>query len=802
MTSSVQALASLLVLSLGGLAAAAGENIALGKSYVFQDAPRYAGCTDAGDAVQLSDGKHVAGPEIFWLQKEAVGWQDTMPVVITVDLGTVQPIAGAAYSTASDSDNNVAWPSAVFILSSDDQSVWRRVGDLVELALPDGKAPPRGAFRYATESLQARGRYVRFVVVPRTRYTFCDELEVYRGPESLLAGKPQGDIVTDLGRLGRLVATRAGLRNRLSADLKTVRAALAACPLAAAEKVVLGARLDALEKEASGVPDVDPETFRTVFPMNGAHAGILAVNSAILRARGVPLLAAAKLNRYDYFAPFDVPPTTAPELALDMMGGEFRADALTLANAGETPLPVRLRVQGLPGAPCPAWLTVSAMPWTDATGGVPVAAALPKAPTQEGAYGVTLPVGLQTRLWLGVDSASIPPGSYQGALLIEGGGSAIRVPFSLSVSKLRMGQPRLSLGMWDYTPDGRFGKNTEAAIAMMRSHFVDSPWATNGVLPWPTEADFDAAGALTKPLDTTKLDQWIALWPGARRYLVFANVQGWYAFAGAKLGTAEFDARVGSWARALAEHLRALKLSPGQLGLLLVDEPSTDDQDVQIVAWAKAIKAAAPDLTLFQDPVWARPDEVRNQEAITLADIICPEVPGYKRGGADVAQYYEKLRQAGKQLWFYQCNGPVKTFDPYRYQRLQAWHAFANGVTGEGFWSFFDAGGGQSCWNEYAAPGNCYTPVFLDPSGITDGIHWEAVREGIEDYEYLAMLRDAAERSQDATLKAEALDLLREAPGAVIGTYSETYLWDIPADRSAADTFRLKALRLLERLGE
>ncbi len=793
--------AIILLCAISGIASAA-ENIALGKPYAWQDAPRYAGCTDPADTTQLTDGKFSDGPEIMWLQKSTVGWQDTMPVVVTVDLGAVQPISGAGYSTASDSDNNVAWPNAVFVLTSDDEKSWRKAGDLVRLARPDGTLPPRGHYLYNSEGLQTKGRFVRFVVVPKARYTFCDEVEVYLGPDSLLAAEPKGEVVTDLARLSRVVATNRGIQNRLLEDAKTVHALLAACQLPDAKKAALRARLDALAKAAVTLPDADPDTFTTVFPINSVHAGILAVNSAVLRSGGLPVLSAAKVDRYDYITPLVPSAPDKPSISIDMLRSEFRADAIALTNASDTPMTVRIQAKGLPGGTCPRWLTVSAIPWTDTTGGVPVATALPKAAVQNGACVVTLPAGLQTKVWLGVDSASIVPGRYQGKLLIDGGGKSIRVPFSLRVSKVRMNRPRLSLGVWDYSLDGRFGKNTNAAIKMMTSHFVDSPWSTNSAIPWPKETDFDASGRLVKAQDFTNLDRWVMTWPDARRYLVFCNVQNWYAFAGAKMGTPEFDARVGSWAKALAGHMRALKLKPQQLGLLLVDEPSTDEQDVQIVAWAKAINAAAPEITLFQDPTWAHPEKTANQQAITLADIVCPEIPGYKRGGAEVAQYYENLRETGHQMWFYQCSGPTKLLDPYRYHRLEAWHAFANGMVGEGFWSFFDTGGAASCWNEYTAPGDCYSQVFIDPKGFTTGIQWEAVREGIEDYETLEMLRDAAYASRDAGFRASALELLKTAPTAVIGNYSDNYRWNIPTDRSAADVYRSVALRFLDKTGQ
>ncbi len=808
----------MLLLTAAGAALASDEDIALGRPYVLDTPPNYPLCTEAGDAVQLTDGQHVSGSEIFWIQAGAVGWNGVNPVMFTIDLGKLAPISGVSLNAAARSEAGAEWPNAIYIAISEDQKTWRLAGDLVSLSLQAGRVPPEAkgevVFLYTTDKLRTRGRWVKFIIVPRGPYAFYDEAEVFKGPDSLLSSEPTGKVIDDVNQLAMSNAVNNAIRARLYADLRTVRAELAALPTA--KKSALTTRLDAVEKAIPNLPAVNVATFRTIFPQNSLHEQIMAVHSAVLRARGFAALSAAKANRYDALAPFDSAAGSKPAISIDMMRNEFRADTITLINATDKPMPVRIHVEGLPGGSCPKWLSISAMPWTDTTGGTPVAAALLIAERQNGAYTVTLPVGLQTKLWLSVDSASVAPGTYKGELIVDvaqmtyisldwakklgGRVEPISIPFTLKVSKTKMARPRLSLGVWDYTPDGRFGKNTKAAIDMMKSHFVDSPWATNSVLPIPKEADFDSAGQLLKPLDTKELDNWVAMWPGARRYMVFANVQNWYAFAGAKMGTPEFDARVGSWAKALAKHMTDLKLKPQQLALLLIDEPSFDVLDEQITAWAMAIKSAAPGIALFQDPIWRKPWEAKFQDALTIPDIICPQLSYYLEGGPGAASYYEKLRRGGQNLWFYQCSGPVKTFDPYRYYRWMAWHAFESKAVGMGLWSFFDTGGGKSCWNEYATPGSCFTPVFIDPNGITSGIHWEAVREGIEDYEYLAMLRDAAARSKNAKLKAEALSFLETAPGEVLGKYGGDVRWDTKIDRNKADTYRLKALRLLEKM--
>ena len=88
---------------LAGSAAAQNDpepvNIAAGKPASFGSNPNYDLCTDAEDTLQLTDGRFAGRP--VWVDKATVGWNNITPVVITIDLGSIQPISGASYSTAA-----------------------------------------------------------------------------------------------------------------------------------------------------------------------------------------------------------------------------------------------------------------------------------------------------------------------------------------------------------------------------------------------------------------------------------------------------------------------------------------------------------------------------------------------------------------------------------------------------------------------------------------------------------------------------------------------------------------------------
>jgi len=60
------------------------------------------------------------------------------------------------------------------------------------------------------------------------------------------------------------------------------------------------------------------------------------------------------------------------------------------------------------------------------------------------------------------------------------------------------------------------------------------------------------------------------------------------------MGTPRFNRMVGDWISAWVAHMKQQGLKPGQLQLLLVDEPQTPEQDEIILKWSQAIRAAQP----------------------------------------------------------------------------------------------------------------------------------------------------------------------------------------------------------------
>jgi hypothetical protein len=788
-------------------------NIALGKSVTFGSNPNYALSTDPEDKLQLTDGKlstegeqrEVQNTRSIWVQKGTVGWSNTYPS-ITIDLGSVQPISGVSYSTAAGRAG-VQWPRAIYVAVSDDNKTFYPAGDLVALSRKNGQPPADGysTYTYTTRDLKTHGRYVALAVVS-SPYTFVDEVEVYGGNPDWLQTPRSGATFTSIADyLNQSIAATA-VKNRLVNDADAVRAAIAEAQIPATRKNELNAKLNA---QVSKIDDVNSvrENFKAIVPLNDTHRGIFAVYGELLAAQNVKPLTVWKKQRFAYLPLIGKPDAAAKtQLDFSMLKNQVRSDAILLTNAGSNPITAQLKATNAPSGAQDGWLKLDSVEWTDTKEGNVVPDALMPLELRNGAVAVTIPAGLTRKVWLTVDSSKLPSGRAGSTLeIVPATGAPVRVPMNVDVSPIAMQTPRISLGMWDYSNATAYGmseKNRDAAIALMRSHFVDTPWATSSVLPRPKAEDFDAQNNLKNEMDFSALDDWIALWPGARRYFVFASV-GESALGGARRGTPEFAPRVGSWAKALSAHMTQLGLKPQQLGILLVDEPHSDAQDEIIAEWAKAINAAAPELTLFQDPTWDRPDQTKVQAAITDADVICPNLPIYYRGGAPVKEYFANLKNQGKELWFYQCSGPVRPYDPQTYFRYNAWHTFSIGGTGQGFWAFGDTGKAASSWDEYSAGGTSYAPAFLSDDEVRNSVHWDAVREGMQDYEELAMLQDAINNSKNAALKAQAQQVLDGAVQAITATYvpEDQFSWKAQKfDPNLGDAQLKKVRAMLEKL--
>ena len=118
------------------------------------------------------------------------------------------------------------------------------------------------------------------------------------------------------------------------------------------------------------------------------------------------------------------------------------------------------------------------------------------------------------------------------------------------------------------------------------------------------------------------------------------------------------------------------------------------------------------------------------------------------------------LRKQGKQVWIY---NPVEWTDismPMASTRRLFWYLWNKKVDGLFFWNI-------SCWKEW---GGIYFRANRDSTLIYPGknepvntIRWEYFRDGLEDYEYLYLLKQAVDNAGTGNLNKNELITVRQA---------------------------------------
>jgi hypothetical protein len=175
-----------------------------------------------------------------------------------------------------------------------------------------------------------------------------------------------------------------------------------------------------------------------------------------------------------------------------------------------------------------------------------------------------------------------------------------------------------------------------------------------------------------------------------------------------------------------------------------------------------------------------------------------PAIPRLQKGRRADAKVLSIAAAQGRQLWFYQATGPVRLYDPQEYYRYQAWQSFALGASGQCFWGFAATSGAPSSWNEYAMSTPSYAPEFIDDNTVYNTVHWDAAREGIEDHEELAMLKDAIQKSQNEAWKTSAAQILDNAVKTITNTWNGNYVWTQATNPDFADRRIQKIQNLLK----
>lgn len=753
-----------------------GVNLALGRAYTMSETPNYKLCADPDDVRQLTDGVHAQG--WFWTDMATVGWNSKKRIVVSIDLGSVQPIGTIAFETAGNrtfgAKAGVDLPDAWFLVSEDGVA-YHRVASFHGLTMPD--LPDTYIRRFQADGLGVAARHVAVVIIPNTAFAFCDEIEVLRGTE---AAPPSGPAYT-LDRIFELQG-----RDRASAALQaTVGANLAAC--------------GGTNGSLAGRPDAD---------WRQANAWLAAA-----RFPGQKLIAWRRDIWQDY-AVAELPPVGAEAPAsLDLVMGqdEYESGGFALTNASPGPIRIQAAITDLlgPDGRIPAaTATLRIDAFSDALDGRQHPDALPLLDGD----GAVIEPGCTRQVWLTVRAEGQPAGTYRGSLALTWPGGSREVPVAIEVLGVALPSPLpLSTAAWSYLNFAPVKADTDAAIRDLAAHRI----TTTVLHPESLPSFAVAADGTVSTADFTTFDRTVRRFQAVGiRQFIFFNYFGDGGGLKSPLGCrtpvpAGMQAGDPAWKQAMTAIIRSWTAHCLELGLgyndfafYPFDEPSDALIRLGQPVYA-AIRAADPKARVFMTVVHESTPPVLATVAGSV-DVWCHHLNRNRAGltpiPADKQAFYAARQQAGSGLWLYNAQEPDKSFPPLGHYRQLFWRAWAAGAVGAGVWNYADTGHGKftSAWTDLDGTREDFSLVY-DAATAPEGIsrreaqipsrRWEAFRDGIEDYAYLWQLRQAAIQARAAGRPLmEAETVLTEVAAAVAAD---------PLARTTYDTCHQRILRAL-----
>ncbi len=235
----------------------------------------------------------------------------------------------------------------------------------------------------------------------------------------------------------------------------------------------------------------------------------------------------------------------------------------------------------------------------------------------------------------------------------------------------------------------------------------------------------------------------------------------------------EAKARMLEWLRLFCGHLKTKGWFDRSF-FYLWDEPAVEHGE-QLVAIGRAVREAVPDLKIMC--VSFEPLAPWHE----VVDIYCPPVGWYAR--EHIEARLAELRALGKEMWWYNCGdpAPLPTYSisqPGACARMSFLLMWQYGVTGNLYWAAEVNNTLRDTVPENPGAdgrGDGQLVYRLHDGGAVPSLRLELIRDGIEDYEYLAILKErigaARERGEDVA-RYEALLTLPDTLAESMDTYA------------------------------
>lgn len=360
-----------------------------------------------------------------------------------------------------------------------------------------------------------------------------------------------------------------------------------------------------------------------------------------------------------------------------------------------------------------------------------------------------VPAGKSQPIWLTLHTPrDAAPGKYAGTVKAAGREIAVEVevwPITIPDERHLMftnwffvGHFAKEYGVVAYSDE--FYQKLEPCLEAIRAHRQNILWTDHGTI----RISRDESGALA--FDYAVFDRWIETLArhgladaieitqlGASTKGQFGEAMDFSALAvvDRKTGKTEHSkdrAVLAAWLESLHKHLQERGWLEKSL-LHVADEPFPNHRRAYSELCA-FVRQHAPKLRLI--------DAVISPNLDGAIDVYVPQLALFDHWRGD----FEKIRGHGGELWFYTCCVPTGQFANRFIQnslvqvRMLHWINRRFHMRGYLHW-------GLNYWVKNDWPAGDPQIIYPGKDGVLGSIRWEAVRDGLEDYEYFWLLDQA-----------------------------------------------------------
>ncbi len=426
-----------------------------------------------------------------------------------------------------------------------------------------------------------------------------------------------------------------------------------------------------------------------------------------------------------------------PSLDVWAFGNEKESVCFNILNLSVDPITLRVEPGTVSGPePLPKVHEVTTLHrvlWLPTVDGDSIADMLPR--LDEG-YLLDIAPGEIRQLWINLSTRDLPAGQYEFVWPLRSLDlDAVEIPITvnLDVSKVRLpDESRFYTGYWSRNNFEGF-----SSIPDLNDH-LQNLWDRAPAMP---AAKANSEGELVGELDWSAWDEFL---DQIQQYgIIRLHHIPVPTFPEGVEVTEELRLKAQrNYVQAWNKHMKKYDLDYKNFAFYVEDETGLTGTHENFMEKAKHLKEIDPNLQVYANP-WGAITKEMLRDMAPLTDVWQPGMEVIEYHGPEVVEIMRA--DGGRRIAMYTPPGGARTLLPLGFFRSQPWLALEWGIEGGGWWVYHQA----NLFGTGAYGDPSYGGINWDGRDLAWSRRWEAMRDGVEDFNAVVLLRDLAEEKGD-----------------------------------------------------